>query len=144
MFCASIVVACGLRLELRNHHWEKRRYNRVAWLIVLVALGLGTLVFREGFRNDPKPHLRLFLDTSVKTPDSTKSMLMFTNDFLFIKDPKHSPKSVEFLAVRVPNGKTNSVLRFGALNDSAFQNETSNDAELTAEVVELETPDLIG
>jgi hypothetical protein len=41
MLAASVCGALGLRLELRNHHWEKWQYDGAAWTIVLTSFFLG-------------------------------------------------------------------------------------------------------
>jgi hypothetical protein len=41
MWVASVLFALGLRIELRNHHWPKRRYNTAACVVIAAAILVG-------------------------------------------------------------------------------------------------------
>ena len=45
MISASIVLAWGVKLELRNHHWEKTWYNRIFYTIIAIALLFSIPIF---------------------------------------------------------------------------------------------------
>ena len=59
MLIASMCLALGLKLELRNHHWLKWQYNSVACSIVVLGLSLGLpVIVREILRSEPNPKER--------------------------------------------------------------------------------------
>src|ERR1035437_8600328 len=139
MLVAGACLALGLRIELRNHHWRKWQYNGAACALAVLAFSLGIpVIVKEFCRREARPHLTLYLRTSA----SPNAVLMFTNDFLFMKIPQRKvpevPKWAGFLVVRVPPGKTNVALRFGLLNDSASRYEIVDDSALAVDVSYLD------
>jgi hypothetical protein len=120
MMMASAVLAFGLRCDLRNHHWEKWKYNGVAWIMVLVGGILGCLVIvRELRHNEAGPHLKLILNTS----DSPRVNLELTNTFLqFRKPPVFANTSPPAdLIIPASSLDRSPILRFTVVNDSELE-----------------------
>jgi hypothetical protein len=77
MLAASVCAALGLRLELRNHHWLKWKYNGVACLVVVIGFVLGVRVFIEAFRNEPKKPAEITKWLPPELPQSCSNVVLW-------------------------------------------------------------------
>jgi hypothetical protein len=107
MLAASVFGALGLRLELRNHHWVKKHYDRVAYGIVIVALLLGIPVIIRDHSRAERAHFVLSLRASDKAGD----FVPLTNDFLAVKKWEAGEEGLGWVIMPIQMNQTNYLLR---------------------------------
>src|SRR5262249_31352653 len=114
----SVLAALALRMELRNHHWEKRHYDLAAGAVVGSALLFGlppALIFF--LHHESKPHLAVMARSP--NPGKPDFVAYLTNDFFYFKPgAKFASKNIEgVLFWQISNRIWRVFLRFGLKND---------------------------
>jgi hypothetical protein len=117
MFAASVCLALGIRLELRNHHWKKWKYNSVASGVVILAFVLGLFVIAAVWQNKPaieatKKNFTFALNMYEPTE------ILLTNDFLIHTNFNETGQLHGALVIPVASNESEAILHFGIINDS--------------------------
>lgn len=115
MSVATVVLALGLRLELRNHHWLKWQYTGLSSLVAMIGLTMGVqVIVREILHSEPKPHFKFMLSTS----EFLEARLSLTNEFLTVPQYGGRFDISGYVFVPQPQKETHVCLRFIIVNDS--------------------------
>ena len=121
MLVGIVLLAFAAKLELRNHHWKKWKYNGVFLLSVACGLILSScLAWIASQEPLPGPAPARF-SFSVRTPEMPfLDRVMLTNDCLVKTNPAQwGPWSKCCLIVPLKPGETNTSLIFAVKNESA-------------------------